>query len=377
MNPELQADWDLVVVGGGPAGCAAAARMLQCNPAARVLILDRAEFPRDKVCGDGIAAQVLSTLAEMGIDESELTDGYPRCHRIRLESPSGRRAERAVREPGFVIPRKVFDARLMRAVQARGATVRTHRVRTLTQTRGGVILDGRIRADVVIGADGAESTVRRLTGARDNRPGHVALAIRGYAPELGGQDGAQLLVMTRHRWPAYAWSFPLGDGTANVGYGEVITAEPVARAELLARLRELLPGVDPTDLRGHRLPLSSDRPPVAAGRVLLAGDALSLINPLSGEGIYYAVRSGMAAADAVPSGARAGELYGKLLRQRLGRHLRHTGVLARLARQPALIDAGVRAAGRDQRAFDDLVDLSLADGLITRRLIGGLVRGRS
>ncbi len=363
----------MVIVGAGPAGCAAAARLLQSDPASRVLLLDRSDFPRDKVCGDGIAAQAVYALTEVGLDPGQLTAGYPRCPRIRLQSPAGRTVERTVKQPGFVIPRRVFDARLLAAVQARGAVFRRQSVRTLTRTADGVVLDGSLTAGVVIGADGAESTVRRLAGVATNRVGHVALAVRGYAPELAGQNGAQLLRMTQNRWPAYAWSFPLGDGTANVGYGEVLTEVPVSRADLVARLHQLLPGVQPSDIRGHRLPLSTGRPRVPSGRVLLVGDAHSLINPLSGEGIYYAVRSGFAAADATPSGAGAGDLYRRLLQARLGTHLRHTSLLARLTRRTGPIDAGVEAARRNQRVFDDLVDVALADGRITPRLVGGLL----
>jgi flavin-dependent dehydrogenase len=269
----------------------------------------------------------------------------------------------------------VFDARLLAAVQARGAVFRRHSVRRLTRTVDGVVLDGAIEAGVVIGADGAESTVRRLAGVPANPVGQVALAVRGYAPELAGQSGAQLLTMTGNRWPAYAWSFPLGNCMANVGYGELLGEVPVSRADLVARLHELLPGVEPSDIRGHRLPLSTGRPKVPDGRVLLVGDAQSLINPLSGEGIYYAVRSGFAAADAAPAGAKAGELYRRLLQARLGIHLRHTSLLARLTRQTWPIDAGVEAARRHQGVFDDLVDVALADGRISSRLVTGLLTG--
>ena len=83
-----------------------------------------------------------------------------------------------------------------------------------------------------------------------------ALAIRGYAPALPGQGATQVLVTTEARWPAYAWSFPLGDGRANVGYGELVSGG-VTRAELVAGLHRMLPGVEPTGLRAHRLPLST------------------------------------------------------------------------------------------------------------------------
>jgi len=364
--------WDVVVTGAGPAGCAAAARILQSRRGASVLMLDRADFPRDKVCGDGIAARVFSALAEVGIDRAELTAGYSPTRTLRLSSPRGRTVERSMPDEGFVIPRLVFDGRLLQVVRSRGATFRQHTVHRIQVDADAVVIDGSIACDVLIGADGAESTVRRAAGFAPHRPGTVAVAIRGYAQELPHQHGAQIITMTRHSWPAYAWSFPVGAGLANVGYGEVSTAAGVTRATLLKRMHRLLPGLGPIEVRGHRLPLSIDRPPVRPGRVLLAGDALSLINPLSGEGIYYAVRSGMAAADAALSGQRAGDLYRKLLRQQLGRHLRHTTTLARLVKWWPLIDAGVEAARRDQGAFDDLAALALADGRITRRLVRGL-----
>jgi flavin-dependent dehydrogenase len=226
---------------------------------------------------------------------------------------------------------------------------------------------------VVIGADGAESSVRRAGGVTPTRPDRVALAIRGYAPELPNQADTQVITMTGEHWPAYAWSFPLGNGLANVGYGQLLGDRPLTRAQLLARLGDLLPGVEPQRLRAHKLPLSSGRPRIADGRVLLVGDAQSLINPLTGEGIYYAVTSGaLAGRAAVTPETDPGKEYRRLTTERLGWHFRHTSTLARLGRWPALIDAGVRAAKADQGAFDDLVRFGLAEGLLTPRLLRGL-----
>lgn len=367
--------WDLVVVGAGPAGTAAALRAKQIRPRARVLLLDRAEFPRDKVCGDGIAAQAVAALGELGVGRDEVVADSPRCDRLELRSPAGRAVDRMLRESVYVIPRQVFDARLVAAAVARGVVLRRHRVRRVAPGPGRVELDGELAAAVLIGADGAESTVRRQLGISLSGPGRTAVAIRAYAPDLPGRADRQLIAMSRRGWPAYAWSFPTGSGRSNVGFGQLVGDRPPTRAELLAGLRALLPdlGDDLTDVRGHRLPLSPGRPRVGNGRVLLAGDALSLINPLSGEGIYYAIRSGMLAADAATAGAGAGRRYRELLRRRLGRHLRHTAVLsAAIGRWPALVDAGVAAARRRAGPFDDLVDLALGEGLITPRLLRAL-----
>ncbi len=111
---------------------------------------------------------------------------------------------------------------------------------------------------------------------------------------------------------------------------------------------------------------------------MLAGDAAGLINPMTGEGIYYAVATGLLAGRAVADALRtdsadAGTSYRRRTTRLLGRHLRHTALTAQLARSGRVLDAGIRAAADDQLIFDDLVELGLADGLITRRLLRGLI----
>jgi geranylgeranyl reductase family protein len=364
--------WDVVVVGGGPAGAACAAAARRAKPDARVLVLDRAEFPRDKVCGDGIAPEALDVLATLGLDTAALIAGYPPVARLRLRSPGGETVERAMHRPASVVPRKVFDQRLLRAALDGGAEYRRHTVRRLEVFPDRVEVDGSVTAGVVIGADGAESVVRRALGIAPNRPDRLAIAIRGYAPEPAGHAGVQSLLTTEQRWPAYAWSFPLGDGRANVGYGELVSGG-ATREGLLAGLDRLLPGLAAEGLRAHRLPLSTGRPRQPDGRVLLAGDAATLINPLTGEGIFYAVVSGALAGAAAVHGAEAGAAYRKALRRRLGRHLQHSATAAAVTRWPRLMDAVLRAAAADQRLFDDVVALGLADGRITARTLRAAV----
>ncbi|RBY84463.1 NAD(P)/FAD-dependent oxidoreductase [Blastococcus sp. TF02A-30] len=354
--------WDVVVVGGGPAGAATA--LAARRSGARVLVLDREDFPRDKVCGDGIAAEALDELARLGVDPATVTEGFPPVPRLRLRSPGGAGVERPLRRPAHDVPRKVLDQRVLAAAVRAGAELRRHRVRRITAGDGRVEVDGVLTAGVLVGADGAESVVRRALGIAPNPPDRLAVAIRGYAPELPEHRGVQVIATTEQRWPAYAWSFPLGDGRANVGYGELVSGG-ATRAALVEGLHRLLPGVAPAELRAHRLPLSTGRPRQPDGRVLLAGDAASLINPLTGEGIFYAVLSGALAGAAAAHGAEAGRSYRTALRRRLGRHLRHSSAAAALSRWPRLMDATFRAAAHDQRVFDDVTDLGLADGRLT------------
>jgi flavin-dependent dehydrogenase len=215
--------------------------------------------------------------------------------------------------------------------------------------------------------------------------GRRALAIRGYGPTPADRRGTQVIRYGDRRQPAYAWAFDRGDGLSNIGYGELLPevgqGEPPSRALLLEQLEELLPGsVAPGDhWRGHHLPLSGFRWHQPDGRVLLAGDAAGLINPMTGEGIYYAIATGIAAGEtAVRSrheGGEAGALHRQMVRRLLGRHLKHTWVASRLAEHAVIVDGGIRVARRDRRVFDEMVELGLGDGRISGRLVAGLVAG--
>lgn len=367
------------MVGAGPAGCAAAAAALQARPRARVLLVDRADFPRDKICGDGIADAAIGLLARLGLPASTVVAGHRPMNSFRVQSPGGVLVARTMTEPVWVIPRAVFDARLLDAVRARGVHFLRHAVRKLDVLPDRVIVDGQLHARAVIGADGAESAVRRAVDQPPNPSRSMAIALRGYGPELPDQRGAQLITMTAQHWPAYAWSFPIGDGRANLGYGQLLEDGPVSKDALLTGLQTLLPGADPDapTLRAHRLPMSTWRPPLRPGRIVLAGDAQSLVNPLSGEGIYYALISGCLAGVAALHGRQAGRVYRTALRRRLGAYLRHATVLAHATRWPALMDAVLRGAAVEQSTFDDLVRLGLQDGRITPRLVRAAVRPRN
>jgi menaquinone-9 beta-reductase len=374
--------WDLVVVGAGPAGAAAALGALDAVPVLRVLLVDRADFPRDKCCGDGIAPHVLDVLR--GVGAGDVAEGWQPLHRLELARGEHDVAGRLAR-PVWVIPRAVFDARLVERAVAAGAVPRRHRVSTLRREGARVVIDGSLETRMVIGADGAYSVVRSSLGLPGRGP--RALAIRGYAPTPEARRGRQVIRYGDRRQPSYAWAFDRGDGLSNVGYGELVVRGigqgAPTRALLLEQLDRLVPGAvaDGTDWRGHHLPLSGWRWDQPDGAVLLAGDAAGLVNPMTGEGIYYAVATGVlagrTAARAVAAGtpAAAGAAYRSDVRRLLGRHLKHTWVASRLSRRPAVVDAGIRSAGRSQRIFDDLVEIGLGDGRITPRLTSGLAAG--
>ncbi|WP_198962075.1 NAD(P)/FAD-dependent oxidoreductase [Pseudonocardia sp. MH-G8] len=352
---------DVAVVGAGPAGSAAALRVLQLRPDARVLLLDAATFPRDKTCGDGIAAHALDLVEGLGVPGVSALG--PPVPRLRLRSPGGRVVDRLCARPNRVVRRTVFDAELVAAATARGARLHRHRVRRLEVRADRVLVDDVAAARVVIGADGANSVVRRLLGAPGAPPSTVAVAVRGYAPVTLDPD-ALVIEFAPGPYPAYAWSFPLPGGGANVGYGVFDRRGGGSRAELVEALRALLPGQepDPATVRGHHLPLSTGPRHQPDGRVLLAGDAAALVNPLTGEGIFDALASGALAGRAALLGPAAGAAHRAAVRRAFHRHHVHAGMLARLLRHSRFLDAAVTAAARHQSVFDAAVDLGLGRG---------------
>jgi geranylgeranyl reductase family protein len=357
--------FDLIVVGAGPAGAATALEARRLRADAAVLLVDKAAFPRDKPCGDGIGPHAVDELAALGA--AGVLDGYPPVSRLRFRAPDGTEVAGEMARPNRVVPRQVLDARLVEAAVASGAVLHRSHVRALEDRGDRVVLDGELAGRVVVGADGANSAVRRLLGLAGNPPDDVAIAVRGYAPAPPGPP-EQFVDWVPHGWPAYAWCFATGTGLANVGYGLLRSRLDGGRAVLYGRLRTLLPGLeaDAATLRAHHLPLSTYRPPPGRGRVLLAGDAASLVNPVSGEGIYYALASGrLAAAAALGAPSEPFPAYRELLDRALGRHFRHATLLARAIRHRRLATATMAAAGSSQRLFDSLVEFGLGHASVT------------
>lgn len=352
-------DWDVVIVGAGPAGSAAAVAALRARPEARVLLLDREPEGRDKVCGDGIAPHAMAELTRLGIEATrpeEVVDA------VRLVAPGGSGESAVTSDPGCVVPRRTFDARMLRAAIAAGAEFRVQRVAPADVETG-------FPGATIIGADGANSVVRRATGQASNKGRALAVAIRGYAPTPPGQPRELVL-----RWDSrragglcYAWAFPTAEGTTNVGYGMSSSAVGHDRASLERRLHELLPEYDlaGVELTGHTLPLTVRRPRPAVGRFLLTGDAASLISPFTGEGIYSAIVSGALAGEAAVTADDPGAAYARALTRRFGRQHRQARRLYPLIDSKLVLNTVVRASQRDPRMFERLLDVGLGDRAFT------------
>ncbi|SOD72303.1 geranylgeranyl reductase family protein [Jatrophihabitans sp. GAS493] len=382
---EKRYDADVIVVGAGPSGSAAAYWMASAG--LDVLLLEKTTFPRDKVCGDGLTPRGTRALVEMGIDVSEeagwlhnrglrVIGGGQRLH---LDWPD------LTNFPpyGLVRPRADLDALL--ANQAVKAGARLHEQTTVSEplldAAGQVIgVTAKVgpdkspvtyRAPVVLSCDGVSSRMALALGVQRNDKRPMGVAVRRYytSPRTHddyleswlelwdgppGADDAKLL-------PGYGWIFGMGDGTVNVGLGVLNSSAGFQKTDyrqLLTRWLDNTPeewglreqnATCPT--RGAGLPMGFNRTPHYSRGMLLVGDSGGSVNPFNGEGIPYAMESGKFAAQAVvqamsrpegPSRERALQAYPEMMAQEWGAYYRLGGTFVKLIGNPAVMRACTR-----------------------------------
>ncbi len=363
------ARFDLAIVGAGPAGAWAAYRLAARGM--RVALFDHSH-PREKPCGGGITSRALGLIADSAVLESlpavpidgarfEAT-GQSEV-RIALEDPRGS----APSPPLVVASRQDFDAALVRAAIAMGATLVCERVLDITIAPGGVEIRtsrNRYPIPLILGADGANSLVRRRVGAPFDRS-QLSIATGYY---VDGVSAADIAIAFTSDPPGYAWSFPR-PGHLAVG----VCAE--ASLTGVAPLRRCVNAwLDASDVRAmaprrrYSWPIPTldqadlDREQPAGDRWMLLGDAAGLVDPITREGIYFALRSGEMAAEAIldhPGSERAA--YAAQIRDEVHAELRRA---ARLRR------------GFFRPAFTQLLHRALEESEAIRRIMADLVAGR-
>jgi menaquinone-9 beta-reductase len=366
---------DVLVVGAGPGGAATAYHLARHG--VDVTVVDRARFPREKVCGDGLTPRGVAAMIKMGVDPSD--PGFERVRGLRVHSRSA-----TIDLPwpelstwpdyGLVRTRHDFDqllvqratkagARLMEGTEAleptfhegwvTGGTVRPvgeHDADTTT-----------VRARYVVAADGAASRFAKPAGVSRDASRPLGIAARRYYRTsyhpgpwfeswLDLWEGDLLL-------PGYGWLFPLPDGRVNLGGGLLNTFKgfkDISAQRLFNAFATMLPqewGISEESADGRvlsgPLPMSLNRTPQAVPGMLLVGDAMGAVNPFNGEGIAYAMESGELAADLIHESLlldRPGiaQSYPLLLRERYGRYFSIGRGFARVIGKPAIMGAATR-----------------------------------
>jgi geranylgeranyl reductase family protein len=352
--------FDAVIVGAGPAGSIAALCLARAG--ARVALVDRRRFPRDKACGDLVGPRGVRLLAELGV-------GVPDARRVGdliVIGPSGRRILLPAL-PGLDYPdhalavsRVAFDNALFEAAVAAGACPVRDRFVGLTgdpHTPTGVELasSGELRAGVVVGADGATSRVAVAADLVDSQLPLWGFALRAYVD--APVELPHIVLWEPQPWrlfPGYGWIFPTADGRANVGLGLGVGADRLLARQAGERFEAFCgylerQGLLPTAPRsverlGGWLKMGMIGTMPARGTVLLAGDAAGLINPLQGEGIAQAMASGRAAALAILAAgpADAAAHYRRSLRTLSVHHRINAPVQRSIIKHPSTVSVAGR-----------------------------------
>ncbi len=324
---------DVVVIGAGPGGSSAAYWLARRGLDVR--LLDKSAFPRDKTCGDAIAPRSLAALDRMGL-LAKLD--APRFTTARAFGPGGRSmrsgmgmGDSTYPRYSLVIRRMEFDDAVRRhAIEAGAAFSGGFNVQSVRNAGDCVVVSGRrdgcfesIEARLAIVAAGANVALLKSIGILKQTPPMI-LAARAYFAGLDPPDGPLDFYFDDVLRPGYGWIFPLGDGTANVGAGILakhrrgisgrqafdvfLKRNTAARARLNGAQR-----IGP--LAGYPLRIDFATAPTFGDRTLLVGEAAGLVNPLTGEGIDFALESGEVAAEFAADALRQGDLSRQALRR--------------------------------------------------------------
>jgi len=372
--------YDVVIVGAGPAGTTAA--LYAHRLGLKCILLDKAVFPRDKICGDALSGKCVRIMRDLDIlDEVGQLEGSE-INRITFGSPKNKEFDVHLKgtsnndniTTGFVIPREIFDNYLFEKADEvtetrQGFSVKDliiendHVVGVKGKTKNGN--EEELRAPIVMGCDGYNSIVARKLGLYEMDMKHTSVAIRCYYEGVKGLTDQIELHYVKEVNPGYLWLFPAGDGRANIGIG---LSKSDAKKENRT-LRQVLDEITQTDYFkdrfadakqlerpvGWNLPLGSLHRKNHGNGYMLLGDAAGLIDPFTGEGIGNAMVSAKYAMEIAEKSKESGDYskiafseYDQLLWDEIGKELRTSTKLQNLAKSKFLLNFVINRAARNE-----------------------------
>mgnify|MGYP001603315935 FL=1 len=327
-SPSPPNTYDVIIVGGGPGGSSTA--MFLQKKGYKVLLLEKAKYPRDKICGDAVSGKSVGMLKELGIENEMEKIDNAKVYGLVFSSPKGKMleipfpvkdGEGQTKARGYVCRRLVFDNFLFshakKRVEAREEFAVTDLIFDESHTVVGVKgmdlntkKNEEFRAKFVIGADGVTSMVANKVNAEKVPDDHLCMATRVYYKNISGMSPNIEIHFIDSVMPGYFWIFPLEDGKANVGLGMVSKDRQAKGVNLVAETERVIKehplfqerfknAEKLTDVKGWTLPFGSFKKTLHGKGWLLVGDAACLVDPFSGEGIGNAMTSGKYASEAI------------------------------------------------------------------------------
>jgi geranylgeranyl reductase family protein len=352
--------YDVAIVGAGPSGSWTAQRLARAG--VRVALVD-GSHPREKPCGGGVTGRALE-LVRTGLDPRTLSAvqiaGATFSHQDRTASVD-LSTDGSGYPPLVVAGREAFDSALMRSAEAAGAELKSQRVTALRRDGTAWTVETRaerLTADWIVGADGVNSLVRRTVALPFERS-DLSIAT-GYF--VRGRSSREIVVAFENDPPGYLWSFPRPD---HLAIGICAQADQASSASLLEQARQWIArhvGAD-VDLQRYSWPIPSlsesslDRERPAGDRWMLMGDAAGLVDPITREGIYFALQSGDIAAEAFLNEPRAADTYVERVRREIHSELVRAARIKAQFFQPRFIALLMKALARSASIRAIMADL--------------------
>ena len=390
--------YDVLIIGAGPSGSNAAISYKNLNPNLKVGLIDKSIFPRDKSCGDAIGPGVISALKRF--NNQHILDNEPQVVSTTLYGPENIGIQNYIPEVKnkedsivYVIPRIDLDNRILNLAKDLDVDVfegysfvsfeKDSDNKLVVEIKNGDNIT-KLGAKILVGADGANSRVRKQLNVNTNSDWHKAIAIRAYI------DSPNYLEIFKERTlmfeinvsaeKGYAWAFPSKGNLLNIGIGVPLNIFKKEKLDINVLLQDFITqltnrGVVVENIRDEKsylLPFASSRPKFKNDlNVALIGDASSMINPMSGEGIFYGMEAGYLLAKNTYNLIDSPELtkgiadYEKAFSKRFRKHYLSCALARLLLQSPFMTKRLLKVASNDQNTIDFVVELLFDEAYLT------------